>query len=460
MTTNTRGCGTVGNSSKFKAFCLAAALATACLLLQPAPRALAQELPSKADQACLGCHGYAGMEKKLQDGDTLKLHVPSEPYVKSVHGQNGCTSCHSDVDPAAHPPEKKDIASARSFAVESAKLCGACHADKFEQYESSIHAALVRNGNPAAPICSDCHSPHAVVKDAATKLDQVPCKNCHSEIFNAYLGSMHAKSRRTSDQSFAPICSGCHTAHAVKPAVAAAASEGPTASCSGCHAGVLEAHQKWLPNAGLHFEVVSCAACHVPNAQRRVDLMLIDSAGKARGTEQVGVPLFEASARADGKGIDAAGLWNLLQTLNRSGIAGKTVVRGRLDVLNGPQAHLLADKSKAISDCHLCHQQGAQAFQKVTISLVGPDGRRVGYGASSDVLNSPFSIDAVRGFYAIGGTRIWILDVLLVLAIVGGVGVAVGHLFLGWFFKRFGFYHPLNGGHANPSAGGDGTKAT
>ena len=108
--------------------------------------------------------------------------------------------------------------------------------------------------------------------------------------------------------------------------------------------------------------------------------------------------------------------------------------RGRLDVLNGPQAHLLADKSKAVSDCHLCHQQGAQAFQKVTISLVGPDGRRVGYGASSDVLNSPFSIDAVRGFYAIGGTRIWILDVLLVLAIVGGVGVAVGHLFLGWFF--------------------------
>ena len=89
MTTNTRGCGTVSNSSKFKAFCLAAALATACLLLQPAPRALAQELPSKADQACLGCHGYAGMEKKLQDGDTLKLHVPSEPYVKSVPPKPG-----------------------------------------------------------------------------------------------------------------------------------------------------------------------------------------------------------------------------------------------------------------------------------------------------------------------------------------------------------------------------------
>ena len=59
--------------------------------------------------------------------------------------------------------------------------------------------------------------------------------------------------------------------------------------------------------------------------------MLIDSKGKARGTEQIGVPLFEASASSDGKGIDAQALWNLMQTLDRSGIAGKTVVRGRLE---------------------------------------------------------------------------------------------------------------------------------
>jgi len=439
-------------------FAIAAVAAVFTLLPAAAPPAFAAEpAPSAADQNCLGCHGAAGMEKKLADGGTLQLHVPADAFVKSVHGANGCTSCHSDVDPAKHPPEKNDIASARSFAIATTQVCRTCHADKFEQWESSVHAALVRNGNPAAPICTDCHNPHAVIKDAATKLDQVPCKNCHSEIFTAYLGSMHAKSRSGSDQSYAPICSGCHSAHAVKPT---SLGQGPEAACFGCHAGVLEAHQKWLPNAALHFEVVSCPACHAPEAQRKVDLMLIDSKGKAMGTEQIGVPLFDASTRSDSKGIDALTLWNLLQTLNRGGAVGnKTVLRGRLTVRTGPQAHQLAGKSQALSDCRTCHRAGSQAFQSVTISLVGPDGRRVGYGANADVLNSAISLDSVSGFYAIGGTRIQLLDILLILAILGGGGIAVGHVTLGWLFKRYGFYHPHSGGHDHRPAGGDGPKA-
>ena len=89
----------------------------------------------------------------------------------------------------------------------------------------------------------------------------------------------------------------------------------------------------------------------------------------------------------------------------------------------------------------------------MTISLVGPDGRRVGYGANADVLNSAFSVGSVSGFYAIGGTRIKLLDILLALAIFGGLSIAVGHVFLGWMFKRFGLYHPHDG-HGHPPAGG------
>ena len=205
----------------------------AALALSPAapPVFAADAAPSAADQHCLGCHGAAGMEKKLANGDTLKLHVPAELFAKSVHSPNTCASCHSDIDPTAHPPSKKDIKSARSYAIGATEACRGCHADKFEQWESSIHAALVRNGNAAAPICTDCHNPHAVIKDAATKIDQVPCKNCHSEIFSAYLGSVHAKSRLGSKDSYAPVCSGCHTAHAVKPTAGGALSQGPEAAC-------------------------------------------------------------------------------------------------------------------------------------------------------------------------------------------------------------------------------------
>jgi len=436
-----------------------AALAAPLTLLPAATAFAAEPTASPADQTCLGCHGVEGMEKKLTDGDSLKLFVPPSPYLHSVHGANGCTSCHADVDISKHPPEKNDIASKRSFSLKMTQVCRTCHTDKFDQWQNSIHAALVKSGNPGAPVCTDCHNPHAVIKGVAATADQIPCKKCHSDIYTAWRGSVHGQNRLHQKDSYAPLCSGCHTAHSVQPVSIGALAQGPEGACLGCHADVLQAHEKWLPNAALHFQVVSCPACHVPNAQRKVDLMLINASNdKARGTEQLGVPLFEASTNSGGKGIDAQTLYNLLQTLDRSGLAGKTVVRGRLEVASGPQMHELAPKSQAISDCRTCHESSSKTFQSVTVSLVGPDGRRVGYGANADVLNSAFSVGAVSGFYAIGGTRIKLLDILLALAIFGGVSIAVGHVFIGWMFKRFGLYHPHNGHGGTPENGGDAHK--
>ncbi len=435
---------------------IAVVAAAALALLAAAIPAFAEDNAPPASDQCLGCHGSAGMEKRLEDGHTLSLQVPADMFVKSVHSAIGCTGCHSDVDLATHPPADKVIANARGFSIAMTQVCRGCHADKFEQWQTSIHAALILANNPAAPLCTDCHNPHAVIKGAAASIDQIPCKKCHADIYTAYLGSMHAKARLKSAESYAPICTDCHSAHAVQPT---AMGKGPEAACFGCHAGVLEAHETWLPNAALHFEVVSCPACHAPNAQRRVDLMLIDSKdAQPRGIEQAGVPLFEASNRSDDKGINAQALWNVLQTLNRSGIAGKTVVRGRLEASTGPQAHQLADKSKAISDCRICHSSGSQAFQNVTISLVQPQGQRLRYGANADVLSSPISLESVGGFYAIGATRIKLLDILVALAIVGGLGFAAGHLILGWIFKYYGLTRPGDhGGHGAAHGGQLGT---
>jgi hypothetical protein len=92
----------------------------------------------------------------------------------------------------------------------------------------------------------------------------------------------------------------------------------------------------------------------------------------------------------------------------------------------------------------------------VTISLVQPQGQRLRYGANADVLSSPISLESVGGFYAIGATRIKLLDILVILAIVGGLGVAVGHLALGWVFKFYGFTLP--GGHGSQPGGGQDQK--
>ena len=105
-------------------FAIAAVAAGLALLPAAAPPAFAaDEAPSAADQQCLGCHGTAGMEKKLADGDTLLLHVPADMFAKSVHSAIGCAGCHSDIDLAAHPPANKDIESKRSFALTMTQVC-------------------------------------------------------------------------------------------------------------------------------------------------------------------------------------------------------------------------------------------------------------------------------------------------------------------------------------------------
>jgi hypothetical protein len=230
-------------------------------------------------------------------------------------------------------------------------------------------------------------------------------------------------------------CSNCHRAHDVN-----AAGDQLKNACLSCHQGALAAHQTWLPNAKQHFEAVSCPACHSPAAKRKVDLRLYDNVAQQRVTQKEGVPQFESRARSadvKGAGLDALALQSLLLEFNRDGIDNKTTLRGRLEVSTGVEAHQLARSTQAIRNCAKCHQQGADPFQSVTVSIVGPDGRAVRYGARPEVLNSIISVESLSGFYAIGGTRITLLDWLLALAVLGGIGVPVGHMTIKWLFKKY-----------------------
>jgi hypothetical protein len=391
---------------------------------------------SEQDTKCLGCHGSPGMEKKLDSGETLALHVNAETFAKSVHMAVGCASCHGDVDPNTHPATAKKFASAREFSLAAVEACRGCHTDQFEQWQQSVHAGLVQEGNTTSPICTGCHSPHAVLKGTAETPDGAPCRTCHTPIFNTYVSSVHGQARGKGN-AVAPSCSGCHGSHDVKAASVAMA-EALNSACIGCHSGALDAHGSWLPNTGAHFDVVSCPVCHAPGTQRRVDLKLYDSATQQRVSHQRGVPLFESHASSgDGKGLDALALWNLLRTFNREGMEGKTVLRGRLEVRGGPETHQITDKTKAVSDCKSCHRAGSDAFQSVTISVAGPGGRPLRYGAEKDVLSSIISIDSVGGFYAIGGTRIEILDILFLLALFAGIAIPIGHLAMRIAFKHY-----------------------
>ena len=125
---------------------------------------------SEQDRQCLACHSSEGMEKKLANGEKLSLHIAGQVFAESVHNAFGCAACHSNISLNSHPPSRKRIGSTRQYSVAQTAVCRTCHEDKFKLYEESIHAALLREGNPVAPVCTDCHSPHAVrAKAAAAK---------------------------------------------------------------------------------------------------------------------------------------------------------------------------------------------------------------------------------------------------------------------------------------------------
>ena len=133
-------------------------------------------------------------------------------------------------------------------------------------------------------------------------------------------------------------------------------------------------------------------------------------------------------ADATGAGLDGRALWSLLQEFNRGGGESKTVLRGRLEVQTGVQAHQLGEKALALKDCDTCHKQGAASFQTVSVTMAGPDGRPLRHDASQGVLNSIESIGSVGGFYAIGSTRIKLLDMLLLMALGAGILLPLAHL--------------------------------
>lgn len=380
--------------------------ATVSILLAPVSfiTAHAVEGLSEGDNQCLTCHATAGLEKKFGNGDTLSLHIPGEAFARSVHKAIGCSGCHADVDLKSHPGSVKNTArSAREYSILRTEVCRQCHDDAFKQYEQSAHAMRLKEGSPIAPVCTGCHGSHSVTPKTAYE------------------------------------------------------------TCVGCHVAALAAHQKWLPNASVHHEVVSCAACHAPAALRMVDLRFYDRVAKTWVSEKEGLPQFEKLARSvdtDGKGLDPVELRKLVREINRDNGNGNEAtvwktLRGRIELRNNVEAHRLSGKDAAIRGCDNCHRAGAEPFQNVTVSVTGPDGRPIRYNAQKEVLSSPLSIESLPEFYAIGGTRNKLLDLLLLLAVLGGAGGAIGHMTLRWLSGKY-----LKKRQAAASAGNEGPPST
>lgn len=426
---------------KISVTCAGLLVAIALAAMAPAA-ALAQQGVADPDAQCLKCHSK-NLKKSLADGEKLSLHVSTEDFAQSAHNVIGCTGCHREIARATKHPAREPIATHREYSLAMNETCKQCHSADFKAYKESIHADLAAHGSSDTPVCSDCHSAHAIQTMATFEPKSgEPCSKCHQDIYQAYEQSVHGQARAHGNvirdsHVQAPICADCHQAHDI---TAVAASNYLQSTCLNCHDNAASRHRKWLPNAGMHMNSVACAACHSPTAERLVDLQLYDKATGlplgGKGEPATGFENRLSEVEAKGNGLDAVELWKLVRQASQDGKPTQVTLRGRMEVTNGADAHRIAPKGEAVRSCETCHEGDAASFRNVTVSISTPDGRKERFNADGEVLSSVISVDSLGGFYAPGGTRIKLLDVLLVLALVGGLAVPVGHITLGKILRK------------------------
>ncbi len=389
---------------------------------------VAQWKPSlDGNQYCLTCH-----KKNLlssANGGKESRTVNEAQLKHSVHNNHKCLDCHSSFSKEKHPIGH--FANRRSQSIAFSDACKRCHADKFKMVEGSIHFSMLKSGNLNAPVCTDCHGFHNVSPKATYEtLSGVPCKNCHKEVFSAYMESVHGKAK-FSGHNNAPICSSCHRAHDIK---VTALTGKIKSACLGCHKNAEDLHRKWLPNTALHLDNISCAVCHSPDAGRGIYLRLVNKdTGEPFTEEQIKKLLGKNYNDFNGKmsphgGIDDTALYNIVGRLNKKGADARVTFLGRMEVGKGIDAHQLTFKQKAIRECDRCHSANSDFFKNVTVAIIKADGKSVRFSAKQEVLGSLFAILPVNQFYVLGSTRLKLLDFVGVLMVMGGAAVPLVHL--------------------------------
>jgi cytochrome b subunit of formate dehydrogenase len=195
---------------------------------------------------CVGCHGQQGFSASGRD-----LYVSPETFEKSVHGRNACVTCHTDITEIPHKPR----AEGTNWRLSIPNVCGNCHAKQRDDYATSVHGTeVLKNKNPAAAVCSDCHTPHAVARPSADNVRTAitsNCGNCHVESYRSYVQTYHGQVH-TLGYAHTAKCFDCHDNHAIKRVsdpTSSVHANNRLATCGKCHERVSAGFGTFAPHA-------------------------------------------------------------------------------------------------------------------------------------------------------------------------------------------------------------------
>lgn len=190
------------------------------------------------NESCLACHASPDLQTELPSGDILDLTVFPGAFMNSVHGEAElqCVDCHTSIEGYPHPPI--DAASRRQYTLARYQTCSQCHQEKYESTLDSVHQEALAAGNFNAAVCTDCHGAHDT-KPPNEPRSRIPqtCRQCHTLIFDQYRDSVHGAAVIGQGNPDVPVCTDCHGVHTI---------EGPSHDdrfrlfspqiCADCHA--------------------------------------------------------------------------------------------------------------------------------------------------------------------------------------------------------------------------------
>ncbi len=207
---------------------------------------------------CGKCHGNPDIIKRgrIRIGNVVQL------FQDSIHGlaltkaglmvAPACTDCHG-----SHQILRKSNSGSRIFRTNVPATCGKCHEGVQHRYEDGIHGTAMRSGNTFAPVCSTCHSAHQIqrVDVESWKLQVLrECGSCHTESIKTYRDTFHGQVTSLGFVRTA-ACADCHGPHDIFPKRDPRSTVSPArivSTCGKCHAGATAAFARYDPHADKH----------------------------------------------------------------------------------------------------------------------------------------------------------------------------------------------------------------
>ena len=217
---------------------------------------------------CVQCHQdlWEAAKKDNKAGEFPRLGVVVEQidhYMKSIHARPSredqsrtnatCYNCHD-----AHYVYPKDSPIRADWRLGIPNACGKCHVKQREEYLESVHGGqVIGNANPAAPVCSDCHTTHDVDRpklDAIKLVISKNCGNCHSENLKSYANTYHGQIT-TLGYAYTATCFDCHGSHGIQRVGHPLSTVHPNnrlRTCQKCHKDATAGFVSFQPHANTH----------------------------------------------------------------------------------------------------------------------------------------------------------------------------------------------------------------